>query len=77
MKRKAVLIALIVLAAAFVVVLALRNREAPPMPNDPNHYTFFDAESCLKCHGPGKLAPQGENHPIGNDCLRCHSLPKP
>jgi mono/diheme cytochrome c family protein len=29
-------------------------------------------EDCVVCHGPEGGSPRDPNHPIGNDCLRCH-----
>ncbi len=66
------LLALIVVLAGLVVLMATRTREAPPLPNDATHYSFFDAPSCMNCHAPKRLSPRSEDHPLGDDCLRCH-----
>ncbi len=73
MKRKqVVLLALLGLAAAFVLVLALRNPQPPLMPRDAQHASFESADACLECHAPGRPVPQAPAHPVGRDCTRCH-----
>ena len=58
--------------AAVIVVLGTRNRQPPLLPGDEPHRTFVSATDCRECHGPDGLLPQGPNHPVGEDCLRCH-----
>lgn len=68
--RKIALLGL-ALFAAFVIVLALRNRRPPPLPPDAAH-VWENADACLECHGPGEALAQQPNHPVGRDCARCH-----
>jgi hypothetical protein len=58
--------------AAIVIYLAARNRQAPFLPADSEHAAFVGAEPCMTCHGPDGGSPQSKNHPLGNDCTRCH-----
>lgn len=62
----------VVLIAAAVVYLTTRNRQPPFLPADDEHVAFVDAPTCLTCHGADGGFPQSPNHPLGNDCLRCH-----
>jgi len=71
--RTRVSIVLVLLLAGLVLVLALRNRQAPLLPQDEDHAMFYSGEQCQTCHGPGEIAEQGPNHPIGRECMRCHS----
>jgi hypothetical protein len=71
--RRRVSIVVVVLLAGFVLVLALRNRQAPLLPSDEDHAEFLSGEQCQACHGPGEPVAQSQNHPIGTDCMRCHS----
>jgi hypothetical protein len=74
MKRvQVVFLAAILLLATLVLVLALRNPQAPFLPTDEDHATWTDAEPCLDCHGREGPAPQSPNHPLGRDCMRCHA----
>jgi hypothetical protein len=70
-------IALVVVAlvAAFTIYLAVRGRQPPVLPADEEHARFVSADDCLICHDPNAESPQAKNHPLGNDCLRCHGLP--
>ena len=61
--------------AVLVAVLALRNRQPPLLPVDEDHRGFAGAEACLVCHGPDGGHYKGDNHPIGDDCTRCHGRP--
>lgn len=63
---------LVVMVAAFVAVLALRNPQAPMLPQDEEHARLDGSEACLECHGPDGTLPRSQNHPIGLDCHRCH-----
>ncbi len=65
-------LAVIAIAAAFILWLAYRSRQAPLVPDDPTHATIRGARFCLGCHGPAGAVPQPPNHPLGEDCLRCH-----
>ena len=64
---------LLVVVAGAVLYLAMRNRQAPYLPADEPHSVWTGAPGCLACHGPDAAFPQSRNHPIGNDCLRCHA----
>jgi hypothetical protein len=55
-----------------VLVLSLRNRQAPTVPDDPDHDRARGTAACLDCHGPDGVMPRGRNHPNGFDCFRCH-----
>ena len=59
--------------AALVLLLVLRNPQAPPMPPDADH-VWQGPDACLTCHGPEGEMPRNPNHPVGRDCLRCHSV---
>jgi hypothetical protein len=72
-RTQVVALVMLVIAAAVVALLALRTRQPPLMPADPAHAAFAGAESCLgACHGPDGGVPRSRNHPLGQDCLRCH-----
>jgi hypothetical protein len=71
-RLQSALVAAILLVGALVVVLALRNRQPPVLPADEEHASFPGAEPCLACHGPDGGLPRSQNHPLGDDCLRCH-----
>ena len=58
--------------ALLVGYLAISNRQPPMLPADADHATFSGAEECMICHGLDGPAPQSRNHPLGQDCLRCH-----
>lgn len=61
----------LVVLAGLVLVLMLRNRQAPALPGDTNH-VWHGADTCLVCHNTNGVAPRTPNHPVGRDCLRCH-----
>lgn len=67
-----ILLSALAALAIIVILLALRNRQAPFLPADAEHARWESAESCLACHGPGGAMPQSRTHPLGQDCLRCH-----
>lgn len=67
-----ILFVLLGLAAAGIALLALRTRQPPLLPADRDHAAFLSAGRCLTCHGPGGVLPRSKNHPLGDDCLRCH-----
>jgi hypothetical protein len=73
MKRPQIiaLVALLVLAA-LVGLLALRNPQPPVLPSDEVHGPPARVEACLVCHGPDGVDPRSRNHPLGDDCARCH-----
>ena len=71
MKRTQVILLLCLFAVAGLVGwLAFFNRQPPMLPGDRDH--AGPADECLVCHGPDGGVPQNPNHPIGNDCMRCH-----
>jgi hypothetical protein len=71
------LIALAVVAclAAFIIYLSFRERQPPFLPADADHSVFTGAESCLVCHDLNGDASRAKNHPLGNECSRCHGRP--
>lgn len=69
---QAISVLVILVLAAVVVFLAMRERQPPLLPGDADHARFIAAEACLSCHGPQGSHPQGKNHPLGADCMRCH-----
>ena len=66
---------LVALAALALVVafVALRTRKPPFLPADATHQSFESATTCLECHGPDGAVPRSKNHPLGNECMRCHA----
>ena len=64
--------AALLLAAGLILVLALRNPQPPLLPADEFHLPASAAADCLVCHGADGELPRGQNHPLGNDCSRCH-----
>jgi cytochrome c553 len=66
------LLVVLALVVALVAVLVARNRQAPVLPGDDDHATFVNATACLECHGGADGLARSKNHPIGDDCLRCH-----
>ena len=71
-RRQGIVLALIIVAAAFVAWLAWSSRQPPLLPEDEAHARFENAEVCLSCHAAGGAVPQSARHPLGGDCLRCH-----
>jgi cytochrome c553 len=67
-----ILLAAIVVAAGFIAWLAWSSRQPPLLPADDAHAVFESASGCLNCHGAGSPVPQSPEHPLGEDCLRCH-----
>jgi hypothetical protein len=73
-KRKQVLLlTFLALLASLVVWIALRNRQPPFLPADTIHRSATGPEVCLTCHDTGGMMPRSKNHPVGNDCYRCHA----
>jgi len=66
----------VALLAALVAFFAFRTRQPPILPADTEHASFDSAAACDLCHGPQEGAPKSPNHPLGNECLRCHGLPR-
>ena len=69
-RRQAILLAILIGAAAGIGWLTLRTRQPPVLPADAVHGAGGPA--CLECHGAGGPSPRGPNHPLGDDCFRCH-----
>jgi cytochrome c553 len=70
--RQRLLLTILLLAAGGVLWLALRTRQPPLLPADAAHAPSPEAPACLTCHGPGGPSPRSVNHPLGDDCGRCH-----
>ena len=70
-RTQKILLVGIALLAVVVVFFATRNRQPPILPEDANH-AGFSIPNCLRCHGPQGEKPRGMNHPVGDDCARCH-----
>lgn len=80
MGRKIGIAVILVVAGLLVAAIALR-REPPRMPPDGDHRPALAALAtsgpervCLNCHGPTARRPRGPNHPLADDCGRCHTL---
>ena len=71
-RKQLVLLSIIALAAAFIAWLAWASRQPPLLPDDAAHTTFVSAASCLECHGQEGAVSQSRQHPLGEDCVRCH-----
>jgi hypothetical protein len=71
-RKQTVLLAALAAAAVLVLWLALASRQPPQLPTDATHASWDDPATCLACHAPGAAVPQSANHPLGDDCLRCH-----
>ena len=70
-RTQIVLAAALVLLALLAVLLALGTRGAPYLPRDADHAS--ESADCMSCHGPDAPAPRSANHPLGDDCFRCHA----
>jgi len=71
-RKQSIVLAAIVIAAAFIAWLALSSRQPPLLPPDDAHTAFESAGACLSCHRADGAVPQSPRHPLGEDCLRCH-----
>ena len=69
-----ILMASLLVVALGVGYLAMRNRQPPMLPLDADHKGSVNTITCLSCHGPDGSDPRGANHPLGDDCLRCHGI---
>ena len=73
MNRKQIIAMLALLTiAALVGILALRNAQPPMLPQDEDHARFDGADGCLVCHGADGDLPRSPDHPLGDNCTRCH-----
>lgn len=71
-RRQWILLAVLALLAALAGWAAVALRQAPRLPADETHARFEGPAACLACHGPDGPAPRGPDHPLGDECLRCH-----
>jgi cytochrome c553 len=71
-RKQLIALAGLVVAAAFAAWLAWSGRQPPLLPSNEPHAIFQNAAACLTCHGPDGPAPRSAEHPLGDDCLRCH-----
>jgi hypothetical protein len=71
-RRQWIALAVLAAAGALVAWLAWSGRQAPLLPGDDAHAVFESDAACLTCHGPAGPAARSRNHPLGDDCLRCH-----
>lgn len=69
-RTQRVALALVGLLAALVVAIALRNPQPPLLPRDDTH--AGPVGECLDCHGADAPLPRSDDHPLGQDCRRCH-----
>jgi len=72
-RTQIILVIALLLIAALILVLVFRNPPIPFLPDDEDHLGRAASPSCLDCHGPDEIYPRGQNHPIGQDCFRCHA----
>ena len=72
--QRNLLIALALLALA-VGYCSMRTRQAPVLPRDADHAPSYRGRACIDCHGLNGELPRSKNHPLGDDCLRCHGQP--
>jgi hypothetical protein len=68
-------LAALVLVGLLILWLGTRNRQPPMLPADADHVDVAQPEGCNACHGPGEIYPRDQNHPLGDDCTRCHGRP--
>ena len=71
-RKQRIILSFIAFAAAFIAWLAWSSRQPPLLPDDQTHATFVNATTCLECHGQDGAVPQTRQHPLGEDCVRCH-----
>ncbi len=71
-RKQWIILSCIAFAAAFVAWLAWSSRQPPLLPDDDAHASFSNAATCMECHGPEGAVPQSRQHPLGEDCVRCH-----
>ena len=72
-RTQIVLLVVLLLAAALLLVLVFRNPPIPFLPDDADHRGGAGAPGCTECHDPEGVYPRGQNHPVGQDCFRCHA----
>jgi cytochrome c553 len=71
-RKQWIALAGLAVAAAFAAWLARSGRQPPLLPSNEPHASFESAAVCLTCHGADGPAPRKAEHPLGDDCLRCH-----
>ena len=71
-RRQWIILSFIAFAAVFIAWLARSSRQPPLMPDDEAHATFVNAFTCRECHGAEGTVSQSKQHPLGDDCVRCH-----
>lgn len=64
----------LLLLALLIVRVGMGARKPPFLPVDRDHSPAMPTAQCLHCHGPGGSSPRPSDHPIGNDCGRCHRV---
>ncbi len=72
-RTQIILFTVIALILILVLVLAFRTGPIPFLPDDEEHRDAVTVHECLVCHGAGESFPRSANHPLGEDCFRCHS----
>jgi len=71
-RKQIVLASALAVVALLVLALALGTRRAPYLPEDGDHSPDSVA-ACMGCHGLEGPLPRSTNHPLGDDCFRCHA----
>ncbi len=61
------------LLALLVLRISMTSRTPPFLPADADHGPAVPLQRCLDCHSAGGEMPRGPDHPVGNDCSRCHA----
>jgi hypothetical protein len=72
-RTQIILVVALLLVAALILVLVFRNPRIPFLPEDADHLGAAGSPTCAECHEPDGVYPRGQNHPIGQDCFRCHA----
>jgi hypothetical protein len=71
-RTQIVLVVALLLVAALILVLVFRNPPIPFLPDDADHVGVAEP-NCLECHNADGIYPRVQNHPLGQDCFRCHA----
>ena len=72
-RTQIILVVALLLVAALILVLVFRNPPIPFRPDDADHRGGGGSPGCVECHDPDGVYPRGQNHPVGQDCFRCHA----